>query len=1030
MLPLLWCRNTYAGLPLVLEPDPQQNQAGMSWPANFLSGQAPPLNVRILDRSGNLPSDYINHIFKDQAGLIWVCTNKGVFYLLPWSDVRKFGQAEGLAHQTVLQMAQTTDGWEYLACAEGGLLSFNGNSFAPMLSQYMDRKTIRSMAADQANNLFMLVDNHLGYMDSSKTWNLLTPLPTLDGAKLFPLPDGTMALAQGNKLSLYRAGPRGRVKLSTTLFVQGDAGLLKPIAHADGYLLYSIGNDVHIYRYAAGKLLFESELKGLGRHLQTAARTHDGRWYLGYSDRGMALVERNQVYAYHNRNYLTGNDIKQLMIDNEGALWVGTYGNGLLHVSESYLQIYHKEDGLDEHIVQKVAGTPSGSTIVATTSAGFFVMREHAIQQVNDTSLTNLRAISFADEQTAFVPNDRGVFKLTLPPATRQPGSVTSKILFNVAVQRLPVPGARAIICFQANEANANNTITTQPLPLGKPQVWIATQQGKVVVLQQDQVHHTFSLPAGFRIERLTKTGEHVWALTDDGQAMAYTTEGLVVRQLSRKQGLPITTINDVDEDQEGNLFLATDSGLYSLPAGSVKAKRITPEKGSIHCLGMYRGKRIALTDKLLYLQQDTGWLRCNSFKPMSNEKAAINMADFLPESGLLLIAATKGFAVANLNQWRPVQGRFMLVGLEGSAANQKLRMFSTANPEDKIYRFHEGLDLLRLRFQITDYNCNGDVRFYITAVKDGDTSRSSTVGKEWSIVKPEPGQYSISVVGMGQDGIRSSNALHFNFTILPAWYKQGWFIYLMTILGLSLIWLSAKGYSSYLYRQKMRELQLVQRIQAERERISRDLHDNVGSQLVYMVNALEQVKRQVPVVAKPAEEASPEVGKLNDKLQEVATLARTTIQNLRESIWVLHQGGEIELLNFVERIRRYLDQVKAIAHVKVHEHVDLAPNGKLTPVQALNLFRMVQEAVTNAVRHSQALEFDLHISWQGSQLDITVADAGTGFNPERGAQTESYGLKNMEHRAQEIQATLEVKSALGKGTRVHISMPLASELS
>lgn len=956
--------------------------------------QAPPLNVRVVDRGGGMPNDYINHLFKDQAGLMWVCSNRGVYFILPWGDIKNFGQGEGLVHQMVLQMAQTQDGWEYLATAEGGLLSFNGTRFAPVLPEVFGRGTIRYMAADQHNNLFIIIDGKLGYLNGKKQWQVLKTLNAGVESRIYTMPAGHVVLAEGHVVQpLMTMG--GTVKATTAEALPLPAHAVA-VAQAQGQLVFTDNEKVYLYAQGQNHWTLTQTLPSLGRNLISASISRDGKIWLGYRDKGLVVLDKEAYYEYNNKNYLSSNYIKQIFIDNEGAVWLGTYGNGFMHVSETYLSIYRKADGLDEQSVQHVAVSTDGRLTLATTSSSLFLIEKNKVLAVRDTSLYNLRTLAFSSATDAYMASDMGVYKVSFGAG----GMHTT--------QRLPIKGgARALTCV-VQGTNVQTNV----------QIWVATLQSKLVVLENNLVKETYDLPADFRIERLSQSGNRVWALSDDGQARAYSTEGLVLRQLSRTQGLPNTNINDIHDDGAGNVILATDSGIYTLPKGATRAKpAVKNGTAPVYLLFEHRGMLHALAEKLLYQKRDTGWLRCNSYKPMSNERAAVNTAVWSPNASMLALASTKGVAISNLNHWHTYTGAFKLVSLSGAADGFGSFDWTTTKT---MLRYHEGVSSIRIRYQITDYNCNGDVRFYYQLVKDKDTSYFSTGNKDYNFIKPEPGHYKVSIYGIGQDGTLTSNKLYLDFVILPAWYKQGWFAFLVAVVLLATVWLSANLYSNYLYRQKMREIQMTQRIQAERERISRDLHDNVGSQLVYMVNALEQVRRQVPQMA---DEQVQE--KNQNKLVELSTLARTTIQNLRESIWVLHQGGEIEMLNFVERIRRYLDQVKLLAHVRVHEHVSVEEGGHLTPVQALNLFRIVQEAVTNAVRHSQALEFHLSISWQQGLFSIEVADAGIGFGTGQNARSDSYGLKNMQHRAEEIGATFNLISTPGAGTRVVLTLPI-----
>lgn len=1027
-LVLILLQGLFAGPPVIAQ------KSVWDGPSNTITGR-PPLNLRNIERGTGLPDDHVNFLFQDNLGLVWICTDRGVANLLPWSEIANYGPKDGLLHTTVLRMAQTTEGQIYVGTHQGGIYTISKHRLDPFLEGIFGGKTIYQMVADKHNQLFLDLGTSYGYLDGRRRWHQLGKGGRVDNRKFLLLPDSTVMLADGPVYQVFD-GAKPDMVLGQTFDLGPELQNARPVTICRDKVLYAMGDQLVIMDWRDGQMIRYADYPDLGRHLETAVIMPDERMLLGYRDLGMVLVDKGNMYRYTSSNYLIGNYIKQLVLDREGSVWICTYGNGIQHLSEPYLWFYQKSAGFAENSIVTVAGDASSQTMAAATSSGFYIWQDQRLRELRDTALTNIRCIAFEHGDDILTASENAVYRIRLAAD----GKHQTRLL-------APLSGARAICELPSSRSGID-------LGSSHPKKYLIATASGLYLVSGNKLNSLVSLPSGANIGHLQTVDGTVWALGQTGQAYQLSQTGQILRMLSKAQGLPRTALNAIVTDKFGITWFGTDSGLYTLPKAGRQIIAHPNIKMPIHALFRFRGQEWALTDKVLYQRQDTGWRRCQSYKTISNEKGAVNMVAFLPASNQLLMATSRGMVISNLNRWQPYQGQFNIISLGATVGYQRF-----VNQQGYQNRFYENQGNIRLRYQMTDYNCNGDVRFYFRLVHNGDTTYPVLGAKEYSVVKPEPGQYDVTIYGIGQEGVRSTNEIKFMWVILPLWYKQAWFVYLLSIVLVGLVWVSAQGYSNYLYQNKIRELKTVQRIQAERERISRDLHDSVGSQLVYMVNALEQVKRmdhptqQLPpsppsigpvdlegssMAAETMTEQQTRTGlagdgqdKYAEKLSELTVLARTTIQNLRESIWVLHQGGEIDLLNFVERIRRYLDQVKALSHVRVHEYIDVAEGGSLTPVQALNLFRMVQEAVTNVVRHSEATEFDMGVTWLGTgNLLIEVADKGKGFemgqySPAANQHPDSYGITNMHYRAVEIGATLALITSKGSGTRIRIELAL-----
>jgi signal transduction histidine kinase len=212
------------------------------------------------------------------------------------------------------------------------------------------------------------------------------------------------------------------------------------------------------------------------------------------------------------------------------------------------------------------------------------------------------------------------------------------------------------------------------------------------------------------------------------------------------------------------------------------------------------------------------------------------------------------------------------------------------------------------------------------------------------------------------------------------------------------------------------KELALAQeqQLKDEKERISRDLHDNIGAELAILSMELWQASKLYP----------------DDPGINSALVTSGSIYNqLRDTIWAIEKN-HVKLEDLESRLRVLLWK-QGQAHTSVQFDLTTGTADSqflLTPTQSINLFRIVQEAVQNAVTHSACtnIKVGIHFNSPGALL-VEIVDNGKGFNPGRNGHHGDihYGLRNMKRRALEVQGEIIIVSNDLQGTSVALSFPV-----
>ena len=208
-------------------------------------------------------------------------------------------------------------------------------------------------------------------------------------------------------------------------------------------------------------------------------------------------------------------------------------------------------------------------------------------------------------------------------------------------------------------------------------------------------------------------------------------------------------------------------------------------------------------------------------------------------------------------------------------------------------------------------------------------------------------------------------------------------------------------------------------KLHEQRLTISRDLHDNIGAQLSFIVSAIDTIKYYISDSNQP----------ITNKLNSIGTFAKETIKELRDTIWAMNKPT-ITIEDLKSRIANFMEKAK-LSHqnmqILLKTDSDIAEAHSFTGLQGLNIFRIIQEATNNAVKYSEATEIKIHISKTKDGIQFEISDNGKGFVE---AEVEAgNGLLNMRKRALELGKELKLTSKKNKGTTIAIRSAIHKKL-
>ncbi|WP_232697777.1 HAMP domain-containing sensor histidine kinase [Brevibacillus daliensis] len=200
-----------------------------------------------------------------------------------------------------------------------------------------------------------------------------------------------------------------------------------------------------------------------------------------------------------------------------------------------------------------------------------------------------------------------------------------------------------------------------------------------------------------------------------------------------------------------------------------------------------------------------------------------------------------------------------------------------------------------------------------------------------------------------------------------------------------------------------------------ERQRLARELHDAVSQQLFAIAMTTAAIKR---LIEKNPDRAAQQI----ELVEEMAAGAQAEMRAL-----LLHlRPATLQNKSLAEAVADLLQELKMKNTIAIHWEINMLTN--LPSGMEDQLFRILQEALSNSLRHSRANSITVKLFTLHGQARLRIADDGVGFDPE-GEKMTSYGLMTMKERVNDIGGTMEIYSSPGNGTQIEIRVPLLMDV-
>ena len=712
--------------------------------------------------------------------------------------------------------------------------------------------------------------------------------------------------------------------------------------------------------------------------------------------------------------------VRLCLKDVEGNLWLGTDTHGLLRLRYPRLQVFGKEEGglLNDRIWSVTASSEGG--IWAGGDEGFIRIPSNG-QPLPPTrppehwSEAIIRSVYESKSGTLLLGDyEHGLYRFrdNKFSHTPMPGQVTRTVYEDRAgtvwvgtdVGMTRVRGSEVPRHYTTNDGLPHSDVRAF-LEDKRGQLWVGTYGGGACIFKNE----TFR-----SIENLSS--HTAWSFHEDADGVIWigTAAGLNryengrVFVFTRKHGLFDDLVNHVVEDDEGMFWISCNRGIYRVSRkdlNEVAAGRLA-QAGHV-AYGEADGMLTSETngesqpagcksiDGKIWFPTQRGIVVIDPKNVYRNELAPhVIIEQVISKSGTVFGASPKVVVAPNENKSEP-------------------------KPTKNVHRLKPGeADVLEIRFTANSFVEPSKVQFKHKLVghdSNWTVPHSSRVAHYTNL---RPGSYRFHVIACNNHGYWNERGDEFSFIVEPRFHET-WPFYGLCALGL---FTGAAGVQAVRLRlqRKMLRLEQQEALQRERERIAKDMHDDLGANLTRIAILSEVTNRQAenPV-------------QVRNTARTISETARKVVDNISEIVWLTNPKNDT-LDSLAGYLRAYAAEFFDLSPVNCRlDFPESVPNLSVLGELRRDILLAFKEALNNVARHSEAhlVAITLAISPEGQNIVVTVTDDGKGLSEDTVNATNN-GLRNMRERLSRRGGGVEIISSSGRGTCVKISALLTANPS
>ncbi len=958
-------------------------------------------NVQYLDVDQGLSYSYVLDVCEDKKGNLWFGMDAAGVNKYDGIHITNYTEKDGLSNNDVHCILEDRNNNLWFG-TQHGVTCFDGKNFI----QYTEKEgllnnLVTSISEDKKGNLWFCTFGGVTKYNGGD----FTHYTRKEGLPC----DSVLRCMEDRKGNIWFATYHGAAKFDGKFFTHytkadglAAESIFDLLEDKEGDLWFGSGNGINKFD---GKS-FTHFTTGEGM-----ISDRSGNIWIGTTGGGLNKFDGKYFTQYNLEQGLSNSKIKGITEDKSGNIWFGTDGGGVNKLNATSFDYKVPGEVLENHRIRPILKDKNGNLWLGTE--GGHVGKLAAEQNPDGGRLFTYYKL-FASGLRSLMQDKKGNIWIgtTGSGIIKYDGKKFTNYSLGTGLERQSI--------YDILEDEKGN-------------LWFGTRDGSIVRYDgKDFVFCTTvqGLPGSIIYSMLKDKKGNIWFCTEGAGVYKY--DGAMLTNYTEKEGLFSKSITAIGEDKDGNIWLGTQgtgvcrfdgksftyySKQQGLPDNNVWSVFCDAERrlwfGTNKGLSLFIPQKDSLKDKYsVYNFGAQDGLKAIDFNLHSvcvdnDNRIWWGTGKSVPSFDLNKKIHADSLRSLSLS-YIEINERFYDFRNLSDSSKRKIT-FSSVVP---FYNYPDNLTLtydqnhLTFHFSAIDWSAPGKIKYSyrLTGLDENWSSPSYESIADYRGLRH--GKYELQVKAIGQSQLWTE-PIHYSFTILPPWWLTWWFKSLVGLLLLGIIFFIARFIYRYQFRKQKALLEKQLAVQMERQRISSEMHDDIGAGLsgIRLLTEITKNKVKDKKGAEEVEKIYQSVGEISSKMKEV--------------IWSLNTENDklSNLIYYIQRqARQWLENYPCQLTVDPPEIMpDIVINGEARR----NIFLIVKEAVHNIIKHSGANRVIIKITCN-TKLAITIIDNGKGMTAEQN-RDDGNGMKNMRQRVQKLNGKFFIKNQEGLTLTVEI---------
>ena len=1045
------------------------------------------LPVTIFTSADGLGSGFVDYLMRDSRGLLWFCTRDGLssFDGARFITYRIGGETEPPGVESI---AETRDG-TYWISTTGGLYRFRASSVVRRPDASRGRPTLNAkfvgpyrgvILEGRAGDIWLGSDGLLRLKlngDRVDVERIDLHLPDefarMGVSEVHEAPDGSIWLT--NRGGFIRRLPDGRVIFyphdsllrytATSLGIEdtgrvwiarsGELFVMQPervaaLSTLGDYTSLSLhptqtfeanSNSAiqlpeaggEIFKFAGGACLTRNPTHNI-------FQTTDKRFWIS-SDQGLIEFD-GRMFHMHRRDQGLPSGIARMIEDVAGNLWMCGQ-SGVARLNRYGITSFTEAEGLKSPYTYSIREDPTGAIYVAT--ADYYVSRFDGSGFRSVRLAVSPNSIPLWTSRSAFL-DSRGEW-----------WALTDKGLYHYpSIKNFAESNSLAPLTTYDAQNGLWASAILQMFEDSRGEIFVSLQPSKAVDRglarwdRKTQQFQRFTEAEGFPAGRTPisfaeDAGGNLWFGFYEGGIARFENNRFTV--FGEKEGVPDGLIAALLFDRKGRLWLASTAGGLGRSENPLSE---TPTFSSMTAeAGLSTNNLRALAEDQfgnIYLGTVRG---VDRLTPETMRVKHYSIADGLAgdfvvdahrdRAGALWFATTSGLsrfvpAVEEKTAPPPI----WVNGLRVAGVAQQVSWLGDTNIAGG--EFGHTQNNLQIDFFGLDFHSGETLRYqYFLEGADADWS-PPTEQRTVTYANLRPGRYRFMVRAINSDGFASEQPAIISFRILAPIWARWWFVTL-AVLACAAIAVVFYRYRTARLREVNAALEEAKRAEENlgeareerltelsrvRTRIATDLHDDIGASLT-QIAILSEVAKQQSMKGN---------GAAIEPLNSIVSVSNELVETMSDIVWAINPQKD-HLQDLIQRMRRFASDILLAKHIGLDFNAPTyAPEIPLGANARREVFLIFKESIANIVKHAGATRVKINFDFSANYLTLRIFDNGSGFDPYNIQPALSvrakggHGIFSMRKRAAEMNGSIDITSAPGKGTTIEFRLPFPEQVA